>query len=219
MRWDLDYWNTGEWQAVEERLNDIVVSGSRYNPGLDKLFMAMDVCNFDDVRCAIIGQDPYPDCRFATGVAFDIPTSYQPHQFPPTLQNILTEYVTDLHYPRPASGSLRTWCERGVFLWNSIPTCTEGKSASHRWPEWEPLTIEIVQKLSKRSIVFVFLGNIAQRYRDYVTFESEFLCVSLSHPSPLGVRNGKHSFMGSRMFTSVNDLLVSQGKPAIDWKL
>jgi uracil-DNA glycosylase len=217
MIWDdFNFWDTGEWQTIEEKLDDLERSNIVYNPERELLFSAMDVVDFDRVRVAIIGQDPYPNHALATGLAFDVPKSCK--LLPPTLVNILREYCDDLHYPEPKNGCLEKWCDNGVLLWNSIPTCEANKSLSHRgWDEWTFLTKEIIERLSERGIVFVFLGSVARENVKYVKEPAKYL--ELSHPSPRGSRLGNSPFLGSRMFSHVNQLLNEQGLEPIEWRL
>ena len=211
----LNFWNSGEWQVVEERLNDLDKQHVRYNPTRADLFRALWETPMDDVRVAIIGQDPYPQSRLATGVAFSIPSEIK--EYPSSLVNIFTEYCNDLHYPYPSTGSLVEWCGRGVLLWNAVPSCFAGKPASQRWLEWEFLTKEIVEKLNEKGIVFIFLGSIAREFVKYTDDRSKV--IEASHPSPLGVLAKKTPFFGSRIFTTANTLLVEQGLEPIDWRL
>lgn len=207
MVWNnLEYWKTGEWQVVMERLDDLRKSGRQYNPSRAKLFEALRVCPYDSCRVAIIGQDPYPDERYATGIAFDVGEAKPP--YPASLCNIFNELSSDLDIPVPSSGNLRPWCDQGVLLWNAYPSCLKGKPGSHHWCEWEYLTREILEKLDGKAVI-VALGSIARSFLD-VVHESPIL--STSHPSPLGV---KHGFEGSRIFSRINALLE---KP-IDWRL
>lgn len=220
---DLDYFETGEWQWVEEQLNGFDSKRTSYNPRRDQLFAALKATPFETVRVAIIGQDPYPDARFSTGIAFSIPPLERDR--PPSLVNIFDEYEKDLHYPTPSTGDLTQWCKEGVLLWNAVPTCFTNQAASHRWPEWEYLTKEIIERLSAKGSVFAFLGSAAQGYAKYVTEASEVL--SIGHPSPLanmkkkdGTFRAKTPFLGSRMFTRINDTICQNklGEP-INWRL
>src|SRR5882762_7227409 len=87
--WNLDYFKSGEWQVVEERLDDLESKGIRICPSRKDMFRALALTPFEGVRIAIIGQDPYPTYGDATGVAFSVPTG---RRIPPTLKNILDEY-------------------------------------------------------------------------------------------------------------------------------
>lgn len=242
--WDcLKWWDSGERQAIEERLEERVAKGYSINPTLDKVYRALDLVSFEDCKVAVIGQDPYPEPRYASGVAFSIPTGAR--GIPPTLGNVFTEYSADLHLDAPNQGNLERWCRQGVLLWNAVPTCEAGRRLDHRdYGEWKVLTSEVVESLADKGIVFAFLGNTARRFAKTIrdtTVSTEVLkrdtkgyvskgiiiidkersldntIIELSHPSPRG--NGKNPFLGSRVFTSINASLVSKGYQPIDWRL
>jgi uracil DNA glycosylase len=64
----------------------------------------------------------------------------------------------------------------------------------------------------------VFLGGRAREYMEFVDhLKSDVLC--FSHPSPRGAYSGHNPFMGSHMFTTINDRLVGEGLEPIDWRL
>lgn len=222
---DLDYWNSGEWQVVQERLDDLDKAHELYNPRREDLFKALDNTPFDKVKVAFYGQDPYPDRECASGPAFHIPNSIitPGEALPPTLDNIFNEYCNDLHYPRPTGTSLNLWMDRGVLLWNAIPSCAWKKSLSHDWDEWKLLTQEITQRLShKGDIVFVFMGGIARRNVKYVDQEHNTV-FETAHPVA-GIKHRGRSvnlpFLGSRIFSHINDKLVQRHKSSpINWKL
>jgi uracil DNA glycosylase len=50
-----------------------------------------------------------------------------------------------------------------------------------------------------------------------VTNPDNVICTS--HPSPMGQLSGKTPFLGSRIFTTINDKLRGLGLEPIDWKL
>jgi uracil-DNA glycosylase len=220
MQWDdLPYWDSEDWRIVQDRL-DV----SKFNPARENLFASLDAVPLEDVKVAIIGQDPYPDPRMATGLAFSIPE--EAVGYPPTLETIFKEYQDDLHYPYPSCGSLRPWADRGVLLWNCIPSCAPWKSLSHDWPEWEPLSSQIIEELCKQGIVFVLLGGKARRYADVINYyevltPQENILLEYCHPSPRANASSRTSarFCGSRVFTRINDSLESLGRTPINWRL
>jgi uracil-DNA glycosylase len=216
---DLNYWSTGEWQVVQERLDDAKLAGDTVIPDPSKLFAVLDQCDFQSTRVLICGLDPYPEHRYATGVAFSIPVGQT--TYPPTLRNIFCEYERDLGLPWPRTGNLEKWVKQGVLLWNVYPAHIKGKHGFH---EWEYLTEEIIRELSKKGIVFVFLGRKAQSFKDEVAPLSENtlfnnVVLEYSHPSPLGVKKGGQPFEGSRIFSTINAKLVEQACEPINWKL
>jgi len=202
----LKYWQSGEWQVVEERLHDIP-----YCPGEHLLFASLSHTPLSNTRVAIIGQDPYPECASCTGVAFEAPDDVPR---PASLRNICREYCSDLGYPEPTKNSLRRWIDQGVLLWNAFPSCASGQPGSHHWDEWRYLTSEIITTLDSRgSVVFVFLGGVA---RSFAHLSTRNRTIETSHPSPMGANKG---FIGSRIFSTVNTKLVELKQPTIDWRL
>lgn len=221
--WDeLRYWYSGEWQWVQEKLDDLEKNRIITCPTRENLFNALDTTPFETVRVAIIGQDPFPNPAHATGIAFSVPKTVI--TFPSTLVNLFRVYKSDLGYTQPTRGNLELWCQRGVFLWNAIPSCTAFKPLSHDWDEWSWLTREIVEVLSEKGIVFAFLGGVARRYVQFVNLDCNGV-IETSHPSPRGTlaKASKGAswtpFLESRLFSTINAKLVEEGMEPVDWRL
>jgi len=214
-KWNLKFFDSGEWQVIEERLRDRLEQGIVDNPDRGNLFAALEAVSPEKVNVVILGQDPYPSQDMATGIAFSIPGNAV--NYPPTLLNIFKEYSQDLGLPFPSSGSLKPWAARGVLLWNVIPTCQAGLPASHRdWWEWYFLTQEIVEKCNEQGAVVVCLGSFARTFVNNYPSDRLF---TFSHPSPLAALKGSRPFLGSRLFSQVNAKLVELGQDPIDWRL
>lgn len=206
--WELNFFSSGEWQVIEERLDDLDEKGILYNPKREDIFNCLDNLPLLDVRAVFVGQDPYPDRTFATGTAFSIPPGIK--EFPQSLQIIFAELCRD--YPKipfPKTGYLEAWWKEGVLLLNAIPTCQTGKSLSHDWLEWEFFTKEVLEKCDK-GIPFVFMGGIARRFVKYI-HNSPVL--EVSHPSPRALLSAKVPFLGSGLFSWVNTYTT------INWRL
>lgn len=197
-----------KWLSLQPILYDMDIC-----PCIDDVFLSMELTPYENVRVAIVAQDPYPNPSLAMGLALSVPNLVR-EALPPTLRTIFTEYVNDLHYLFPKTTDLTPWAKQGVFLWNALPTCNQWQSMSHDWEEYHALTKEIVQELDQKGVVFVFLGSVARRFSDFTTPLSESIC--LSHPSPRASFSSNNPFMGSRIFSTINDLL---GYDPIDWKL
>jgi len=215
---ELKWWDSGERQVVEEKIDELEHDGVRCCPSKKSLYKALSATPFDKTVVAIIGQDPYPTPGIATGVAFSIDREIRPSDWPPTLKLILREYHSDLHYDLPDHGDLHRWTSQGVLLWNAIPSCQSGRSLSNDWDEWNYLTGEIVERLSQKGVFFAFLGNVASRHAFRVNQETNRV-IKTSHPSPKGNQFGKHPFSGSRIFSRINAASVELGQHLIDWEL
>lgn len=214
MTWDdLSFWNSPEWRNIQEHLDRLDKQGLLYNPNRENLFAALDATPYDKVKVIIVGQDPFPKSKHATGIAFSIPPEEK--EIPPTLTNIMIEYSKDLHYPFPTNGDLTKWTQEGVLLWNAIPSVLVGMPLSHEgWEGWKELTTEIITTLNLRSdVVFAFLGRVARQFVEFVDDGNRI--IETSHPSPRGSFNSKTPFIGSRLFSTINSKL----KEPINWRL
>lgn len=223
MTWDLDWFKSKDWETCQENMDVLERNGGILSPRRELLFSALDAVDFSDVKVCILGQDPYPQQKFATGVAFDIPRGNK--FWPRTLCSIMQEYQSDLSYSLPSNGSLYRWLEQGVLLWNVCPFYSEGfrynkvYNVCQDWP-YRGLTEEILRKLNlvDHGIVFAFLGSLAYTFIDMVDQDSNPTIVT-SHPSPRGSWSSKHPFRNSRLFSTINAKLTRLNYETIDWRL
>jgi uracil-DNA glycosylase len=204
------------WQEILGEIKPTLTTISRQldsesiNPKIENVFAALQFPP-ENVKVVILGQDPYPNPRHATGVAFSIPKEISAR--PPTLRNILKEYVDDLGFPEPPSGDLSRWMEEGVLLLNPILTCKSGISLSHQGIGWEEVTDHLLSSLSSPKIVGVLWGKKAHQY---LKFFAKEMTVASPHPSPLSAYRG---FFGSKPFSTTNEKLNGAGISPINWRL
>jgi uracil-DNA glycosylase len=163
----------------------------------------------DDIKVVIFGQDPYPNPIHACGLAFSVPPEVK--QLPKSLSNIFKELQSDVGGDLRSSGDLTDWARQGVALVNRVLTVPAGASGGHRHLGWQQLTDHVAQRLAERGVIAILWGNDARELERY--FPENFRLSSV-HPSPLSAHRG---FFGSRPFSKANQLLLSQGKKAIDW--
>lgn len=201
-------------QELRAFLVSEVAAGRRFYPPADRVFNALALTPFDEVRVVILGQDPYHGAGQAMGLCFSVPSGVPA---PPSLQNIHKELETDLGLHRPSSGDLTPWAERGVLLLNAVLTVAPGKPASHAGKGWEQFTDRAIRELSDRreGIVFVLWGRYAQQKGAVVDTERHHV-LTAAHPSPYSAANG---FFGCRHFSRANALLQASGGGPLDWTL
>lgn len=198
--------------ALGEFLRAELAAGRPYLPAGPHVLRAFEQ-PLEQVRVLIVGQDPYPTPGHAVGLSFSVAPDVTP--VPRSLANIYTELVDDLGVPRPSTGDLSPWADRGVLLLNRVLTVRPGAPASHRGKGWEQVTELAIDALVRRGgpLVAVLWGgdarNLGSRLGDVPRVES-------AHPSPLSAYRG---FLGSRPFSRTNDLLAGQGADPIDWSL
>jgi uracil-DNA glycosylase len=196
---------------------DILESGYYANnvlPSRDLVFRALNLTAYNDVKCVIVGQDPYPREEDACGLAFSVGGH---SRIPATLSNIFKELYSDLGLQRPSNGDLTKWAENGVLLLNSVLTVRKGRSRSHVNIGWEPFTDKIVSALNDREkpVVFILWGNDAYKKRLLINNYRHYVIVS-PHPSPLSAYKG---FFGSKPFSATNEFLKMNGMIPLDWSL
>jgi uracil-DNA glycosylase len=191
-----------------------VEAGRGFYPPADRVFNALSLTPFDDVRVVILGQDPYHGAGQAMGLCFSVPAGVRP---PPSLQNIHAELESDLGLARPATGDLTPWAERGVLLLNAVLTVSPGKPASHAGKGWERFTDRAIAALSehREGVVFLLWGRHAQQ-KGAVVDASRHHVLTAAHPSPFSAANG---FFGCRHFSRANTLLAEGGRAPVDWSL
>ncbi len=166
-----------------------------------------------DVRVLIVGQDPYPTPGNPVGLSFSVAPDVR--RLPGSLVNIFVEYAADLGYPRPSTGDLSPWSERGVMLLNRVLTVQPGKPGSHRGKGWEQVTEQAIRSLAARGgpLVAILWGNDA---RNLAPLLGATPTIQSAHPSPMSADRG---FFGSRPFSRADELLQRQGGEPLDWKL
>jgi uracil-DNA glycosylase len=177
-------------------------------PPREEIFRAFDI-DLEKVQVVIFGQDPYPTEGNAMGLAFSVPTNVT--QIPASLRNIFQELESDLGFGRPLSGDLTSWERSGVLLLNRVLTTRVGETAAHSNLGWQSITNHIARELGARGVIAILWGKSAQELSVYF---SNY--ISSAHPSPLSTYRG---FFGSKPFSRVNELLITQGRRPINWSL
>ena len=103
-------------------------------PPRQNIFRALNLCDYEDVKVVILGQDPYHELHQANGLAFSV---YPGVRIPPSLVNIYKELSDDVKTFIPNNGDLTKWAKQGVLLLNNVLTVEQGKANSHAGIGWE----------------------------------------------------------------------------------
>lgn len=183
-------------------------------PAKSKIFEALNISDYDNLKVIILGQDPYHKIGQAHGLSFSV---LGDQKLPPSLRNIFKELKQDLKIDLPQFGNLSSWARSGVLLLNSVLTVREKQPASHKNQGWELFTDSIIQKIShsKNHVVFILWGSFAQGKKGLID-SSKHLIIESSHPSPLSAYRG---FFGSKPFSKTNVYLKSKGIAPVNWEL
>ena len=158
-----------------------------YPPG-KLIFNAFNLCPFDQVKVAIIGQDPYHEPGQAHGLSFSVNDGVP---FPPSLQNIFKEIQADMGIPIPTTGNLTRWAEQGVMLLNATLTVRAHAAKSHQRRGWETFTDAVIEVLNdhKEHLVFLLWGGYA-RSKSRLIDKHKHCVLESMHPSPLSAKQG-----------------------------
>lgn len=184
---------------------------SLYAPQYDEIFKALELTPLSDVTVVFLGQDPYPRLGDACGLSFSVNRS---DKLPASLKNIYKELYNDLKISR-TSGDLSDIAKQGVLFLNTILTIKIGETNSHAQLGWQETTDNILKQISdKGNVVFVLLGNQAQKYERLIDIRKNTI-IKQVHPSPLSAYRG---FFGSKIFSQINDELIKYEHEIIDWK-
>ena len=202
----------GGWLRAQE------AAGKPIYPPRGSRLAALAMTPLEDVRCVILGQDPYHGEGQANGLAFSVAPGVK---VPPSLVNIYKELASDLGLPRPAHGDLSGWARQGVLLLNNTLTVAAGQAGSHAGRGWDAITDACVAAVAERGAptVFILWGSHARKKASRVRALgrcAHHLVLTSAHPSPLSAHNG---FFGSRPFSQTNAFLERHGRGTIDWSL
>lgn len=140
-------------------------------PSKENVFKAFEY-PISKVDIVIIGQDPYPDNRYATGIAFATP-EMEPDKWPGSLK-ILAESIEkkvhpNLPYREHLSPTLNVLRFFGVMLINKSFTCIPGKPGSHE-NLWDFFTRSFIKSLSNEhpDLIYYLLGAKAKSLKENI---------------------------------------------------
>ena len=113
------------FQLLKNKLNTFLSNhNTKVFPSEDEVFNAFKLCDFNQVKVVILGQDPYPTMGHAHGLSFSVKEHVKP--LPKSLNNIFKALSNDLNQTPPVHGDLTHWAQQGVLLLNSVLTVEEG---------------------------------------------------------------------------------------------
>ena len=201
-------------RQLYKKVNEEYASGRQIFPPADDIFNAFHLTPLKEVKCVIIGQDPYHDVNQAHGLCFSVKPEVD---IPPSLANIYKELKDDVGCEIPNNGYLVKWAKQGVLLLNSVLTVRAHQANSHQGIGWEQFTDAVMDILNKedRPIVFLLWGKPAQNKAAKLN-NPNHLILKAPHPSPLSAYRG---FFGCKHFSKANAFLEEHGLTPIDWQI
>jgi len=185
-----------------------------------------------EIKIVILAQDPYPKKGQANGLAMSINPEVKMTQTLRIVHNELMDEwekydnVTLAEVDIVQWKSLHHWVDQGIFLLNTALTVGRGESNSHReyWEDFIAGVIDIIA--SEVKPIWLLWGANARDMGAYIFSHHEEgrprghienRTMSASHPVSESYSKGKGGFYGCNHFKKVNDLLIENGKQAINW--
>lgn len=202
------------FEQVREEVKEVSLfleKTNNYYPESKNIFKVFRISKPEDIKCFVLGQDPYPQPGAATGIAFSVGNK---NYFNPTLKNIIKEMKDEGFSPRE-DGDLTYLSLQGVFLYNVSLTVERGVSDSHT-RYWVRFSEKLLRYISSkyRNIAFVFWGGNARGYLPDINNKEDHCILKSAHPSPLSARKG---FFGNNHFRMINEYLISKDKQPVIW--
>lgn len=201
------------YKDLYQFVNDEYRTKTIYPPS-DRIFEALHLTPLHEVKCVILGQDPYHEPGQAHGLSFSVMPGTDT---PPSLVNIYKELHDDLGLKIPNNGYLKKWADQGVLLLNTLLTVRAHAAFSHKEHGWEQFTDAVIRAVDRedRPVVFLLWGRPAGEKRALLS-NPKHLVLTAPHPSPLSAYRG---FFGCRHFSKTNDFLRANGIAPIDWQI
>ena len=220
-------WNPIKYLLHEEPLKSLSdkLPHISYNPEERDIFRVFSM-PVKDIKVVILGQDPYPNPKYATGYAFAIPEGLKNT---PSLTAIKAEVYSSVN----GTCDLWSWIDQGVLLLNTALTVERGKSGSHL-NYWRPFMQRVIQFISTQNpCIWMLWGNHAQSYRHYIRSrynvggydkdtiallpigERENQVLNAGHPASEAYGSGK--FLGCNHFYYANIILARKRMQKINW--
>lgn len=181
-------------------------------PKFESIFNAFNLCDINNLKVVIIGQDPYHEPNQANGLCFSVNEDVKT---PPSLKNILKEIKNDTGKEPIANKNLSHWAKQGILLLNATLTVRHSHAGSHQHKGWETFTDFVINKISQsqNKIVFILWGAYAQSKINIIDSNKHLVLKSV-HPSPLSAHRG---FFGNNHFSKTNKYLIYNDKAPIIW--
>ena len=195
--------NGFEFDMIMNKLVECVNAEKRFTPRFKDIFNAFLECPYDELKCIIIGQDPYPQLGVADGIAFSCSRKGKAEK---SLQYINKAIGTD-------HTDLRCWANQGVLLINTAFTVEINSIGSH-YSIWKPFTEYLFENINRhnKQVPSILMGKKAEAWQLLLDRQKIF---KVAHPASAAYRGGEWDCKD--VFNKVNTELENQDKPCIDW--
>ena len=194
-----------EFDMIMDKLVSCVNAEKRFTPRFKDIFNAFTECPYDELKCIVIGQDPYPQLGVADGMAFSCSRKGKAEK---SLQYILKALGDE-----DGNVDLRRWANQGVLLLNTAFTVEINSIGSH-YSIWKPFTEYLFENINrhKKDIPTILMGKKAEDWELLLNRQKLF---KVAHPASAAYRGGEWDC--KNVFALVNVELDKQEKTWIQW--
>ena len=212
--YETDIWNlinSPQLRRPIETLMSDVSDGKKFTPKFKDNLEAYELCNYNDLKVVIVGQDPYPQADVADGIAFSCSKTNKEQ---PSLRYIFDELQTQ--YPDATRDcDLSRWSKQGVLMLNTALTCEVDNIGAHVkiWKGWTECIFAHVLTDYPKVIDFVFMGAKAKPFAKMISNDHNKHFVV--HPAAAAYRGGKWD--SDNLFKKINENLKERGEKEIKW--
>lgn len=144
-----------------------------YPQALD-IFKAFALCDYNDLKVVMIGQDPYPQRDVATGILFG--NKEGTIKLSPSLElikeNVIDYSTSRMMNPIKFDITLESWAKQGILMLNSALTVEANVVGSHTMI-WRQFIASLLSELSDKNmnIIYVLFGETAKTFLPYINKE------------------------------------------------
>jgi len=200
-------------QILNQLLKD-AKEDKRFTPVLKQVFRAFEECPYNELKCVIIGQDPYPQQGTADGIAFSCSNI---KHVPSSLKYIFKELEETVYKNKSYDWDtdLKRWSNQGILLINSASTTTINNVGQH-YDIWRPFMEFLFDLLSCENpgVIYAFLGRVAQGWTGHAPEEAVKLIAS--HPAS-AKHSSKEHWDSDDLFNKITNLMWKHHKYKMIW--
>lgn len=186
-------------------------------PQASDIFRAFTLCNYDDLKVVMIGQDPYPQKDIATGILFG--NKEGTVKLSPSLK-LIKENV--IGYSKPTMMNLikfditlESWAKQGILMLNSALTVEANVVGSHTMI-WRQFMCSLLDELSskKSGIIYVMFGETAKTFVPYINNKELNHVFVYKHPAYYARLGIKCDY---DVFEKIDEIIKKSNNYKINW--
>lgn len=185
-------------------------------PTQENVFNAFKECAYKDLRVVMLGQDPYPQPGYATGLLFANPIGTK--ELSPSLKLVIDRIYKDFYLTEPEKFyfdiTMKKWAHQGILLLNSALTVVANTPTSHS-NLWFPFIKDILVKLSRDAsgIIYLLIGSYAKLFEPFINHNTNYV-LCYKHPAYFARTNSEFECDG---FLKTNEILSKNNGLTIEF--